>query len=77
VPEPDAHQGARSPEPLTATGEIRLALRTERRLVVLAVTVISVIAFETLAVATAMPSVVDALDGRAFYGVAMGVPLAA
>ncbi|MFT0847097.1 MFS transporter [Actinomycetaceae bacterium L2_0104] len=48
----------------------------ERLLKWLSVGLISLIAFETLAVATAMPTVVGALDGMNLYALAMGVVMA-
>lgn len=51
--------------------------REERSLRWLSVGLISLIAFETLAVATAMPTVVHALRGENLYALAMGVVMAA
>lgn len=48
----------------------------ERLLLVVAFSLISFIGFESLAVATAMPTVVEALDGMPMYALAMGLPLA-
>ena len=53
-----------------------LSAKSERVLLWLSVGLISLIAFEALAVATAMPTVVTALDGANLYALAMGVPLA-
>ena len=53
-----------------------LSPSNERQLKWLAVGLISLIAFETLAVATAMPTVVRALDGENLYALAMGVVMA-
>ena len=50
--------------------------RQERALKWLSVGLISLVAFETLAVATAMPTVVRALDGSNLYALAMGIPMA-
>ncbi|MCF2706466.1 MFS transporter [Arcanobacterium haemolyticum] len=57
-------------------GRTFLSPAQERVLLWLSVAVISLIAFEALAVATAMPTVVDALDGHNLYALAMGVVLA-
>lgn len=48
----------------------------ERLLLYLSFGIISLIGFEALAVATAMPTVVGDLDGRTMYALAMGAPLA-
>ncbi len=53
-----------------------LSPANERLLKWLAVGLISLIAFETLAVATAMPTVVRTLDGSNLYALAMGVVMA-
>ena len=49
----------------------------ERPLMVGAVALITLIAFETLAVATAMPSIALQLDGLPLYALAAGAPMAA
>lgn len=54
----------------------RISRSLEQWLTILAVTLISLVAFETLAVATAMPYVVDILDGQHLYALASGVALA-
>ncbi|MDV6238279.1 MFS transporter [Trueperella bernardiae] len=54
----------------------RISRSLEQWLVILAVSLISLVAFEALAVATAMPYVVDILDGRNLYALASGVTLA-
>lgn len=54
----------------------RIHKSLEQWLGILAVTLISLVAFETLAVATAMPFVVDILNGRHLYALASGVTLA-
>lgn len=54
-----------------------LAYRAERMFLFLSFGIISLIGFESLAVATAMPTVVESLDGRAMYALAVGVPMAA
>lgn len=48
----------------------------ERLLKWLAVGLISLVAFETLAVATAMPTVVRSLEGENLYALAMGITMA-
>lgn len=48
----------------------------ERLLKWLAVGLISLVAFETLAVATAMPTVVRSLEGANLYALAMGITMA-
>lgn len=53
-----------------------LSRREERGLKWVSVALISLVAFETLAVATAMPTVVRALDGANLYALAMGIPMA-
>lgn len=65
-----------SPTTHTPTAGQYVDARTERRLLVISVGLISLIAFEALAVATAMPTVVDRLHGHHFYALAMGVVLA-
>lgn len=50
--------------------------RAQQWLLWTAVTIISIIAFEALAVTTAMPTVVDALDGEELFALANGVVLA-
>lgn len=54
----------------------RISRSLEQWLAILAVSLISLVAFEALAVATAMPYVVDILDGRNLYALASGVTLA-
>ncbi len=49
--------------------------RGERFLKVVAVTLITLVAFENLSVTTAMPTVARALDGQSLYALAMGVVL--
>ncbi|MGB4634845.1 MAG: MFS transporter [Actinomycetaceae bacterium] len=48
----------------------------ESWLMVVSVLFISLIAFETMAVATAMPYIVDILDGKNLYALAVGITLA-
>lgn len=48
----------------------------ETWLTILSVTFISLLAFETMAVATAMPFIVDILDGQNLYALAVGIVLA-
>ena len=48
----------------------------ERLLKWLAVGLISLVGFEALAVATAMPTVVRSLEGENLYALAMGIPMA-
>ncbi|MDO4887924.1 MAG: MFS transporter [Actinomycetaceae bacterium] len=50
---------------------------TENFLRIIAIGVISVVAFEAIAVGTAMPTVALSLEGQHLYAIAMGVPLAA
>ena len=50
---------------------------TERFLLVISVSVITAVAFEAVAVGTAMPTVASRLHGLNLYAVAMGIPLAA
>lgn len=54
----------------------RISRSLEQWLTILAVALISLVAFETLAVATAMPFVVEFLDGQHLYALAAGVALA-
>lgn len=54
----------------------RISRSLEQWLTILAVALISLVAFETVAVATAMPFVVDILDGQHLYALASGVALA-
>ncbi|VEI12467.1 MFS transporter [Trueperella bialowiezensis] len=54
----------------------RISRNLEQWLTILSVTLISLVAFETIAVTTAMPFVVDILDGRHLYALAAGVALA-
>lgn len=49
---------------------------SETWLTILSVTFISLLAFETMAVATAMPFIVDILDGQHLYALAVGIVLA-
>jgi MFS family permease len=55
----------------------RLLDRPHRAFTVGAVALVWLIAFEALAVTTAMPTVARALDGLALYGLAFGMPMAA
>lgn len=48
----------------------------ETTLLILSVTFISLVAFETMAVATAMPFIADILHGKSLYALAAGVTLA-
>ncbi|MCI6573591.1 MAG: MFS transporter [Actinomycetaceae bacterium] len=50
--------------------------RLARWFKVIAVTVVTLVAFEALAVSTAMPYVVSALNGERFYALASGIPMA-
>lgn len=49
----------------------------ERLFLTLSFAIISLVGFEALAVATAMPTVVESLNGMHMYALAMGAPLAA
>lgn len=51
--------------------------KAERLFIWLSVAVVSLVAFEAVAVGTAMPTVVRKLDGQNLYALAMGIPLAA
>ena len=53
------------------------AHRLQRYLLWGSVALITLVAFETLAVATAMPTVARALDGMSLYALVFGAPLAA
>lgn len=61
---------------VTIRNMAKISPALERVLLWLSVGLISVIAFETLAVNTAMPTVVRELDGQNLYALAMGVVLA-
>ncbi len=62
--------------PAPATAEERLFSRGRGAPIAGAVALISMLAFEALAVAAAMPAVATALDGLASYAMAFGAPLA-
>jgi MFS family permease len=62
--------GVSEPQPRTSPDLVRLLL-------VASVALITLVAFENLAVTTAMPAVTDDLGGLRFYAVASGAPLAA
>lgn len=64
-------------EPAAAAALDRESARIERPLLVGAVVLASLAAFQHLAVTTAMPTVVAALDGQAWYALAFGGALAA
>lgn len=59
------------------TGPSYVDRATERFLLVISVSVITAVAFEAVAVGTAMPIVASRLHGLNLYAVAMGIPLAA
>ena len=59
------------------TGPSYVDRATERFLLVISVSVITAVAFEAVAVGTAMPTVASRLHGLNLYAVAMGIPLAA
>lgn len=60
----------------TATAPPALLSGPLRALTVGAVALVSIVAFEAVAVATAMPTVAAALDGLSAYALAFGLPLA-
>lgn len=70
-----ADEHTTTPSPTSSQGQY-VDARTERRLMIISVGLISLIAFEALAVATAMPTVVNRLQGHHYYALAMGVVLA-
>ncbi|WP_341718276.1 MFS transporter [Micromonospora sp. FIMYZ51] len=65
---------AEPPPPITAGS---LLVPRLRAMTVGSVALVSLLAFEALAVGTAMPTVARALDGLALYGIAFGGPFAA
>ena len=66
-----------SQEGPAGTGPSYVDRATERFLLVISVSVITAVAFEAVAVGTAMPTVASRLHGLNLYAVAMGIPLAA
>ena len=86
-PEPDGGGLNRPEDPAGAAGGVAggtagtgpsyVDRATERFLLVISVSVITAVAFEAVAVGTAMPTVASRLHGLNLYAVAMGIPLAA